>query len=68
MTMPVKRRVMKAKVEYPHVIQQLIDGEAIEPSEDARQVLLGFVYLCEHEELGLELRQEAADLIRGWRP
>ena len=66
--MPVKRRMMKSRIEYPDVIQRLIDGEMIEPSEAAQQVLLGLIYLDDHPELDRELRKEAADLIREWRP
>jgi len=49
--MPVKRRRDKRKLIYPPVIEALIAGETIEPTDENRSAILGVVYFNEFPEL-----------------
>ena len=65
--MPAKRRTPKNRIAYPETIEQLIAGEAIAESEDARQQLLEVGYFGDWPELPAEIRQRALDVLAGWR-
>ena len=63
--MPLKKRVAKGKIGYPPIIQALLDDERIEPSPEARGVLLG-IYFFHDFELGQEIEQKAHAIVDTW--
>ena len=63
--MPLKRRTTKVKTQYPPIVQALLGGEHIEPSQEARGVLLG-IYFFHDFELGQEIEQKSHAIVDTW--
>jgi hypothetical protein len=65
--MPVKRRTPKHKPVYPDAVERLIAGEAIEQTEDNRQMMIRVTYFGDWPDLPPEVRQAAFDQLTAWR-
>ena len=55
------------RVRYPETVQQLIDGEPIRESEEARSRMIEVYYLHRYDELGEEIVERAGRILAKWR-
>ncbi len=65
--MPVKRRQAKGKLGHPPLIQQLLDGVAIEYSEEVNREVLDIYYFawCD-KNVPPEAIERAGAVLHGW--
>ena len=52
---------------YPETVQQLIDGQPIPESEEARSRMIEVYYLHRYDELGEEIVERAGRPLAKWR-
>jgi hypothetical protein len=64
--MPVKRRAPKSRTGYPPLIEQLLNGEEIEHTEEVHQELIAVAYFGWAEGIPAAALKRAAEVIAKW--